>query len=122
MSGHSPGPWEAKAQAGTEPTDEAGWFIVSEDGTSITGWGQVTQTEANARRIVTAANAHDDLLAACKAAASKPAEAAAIMRENNLKIDNHDDPYQKLAFTFYTMLAELAGEADRAIALAEGTP
>ena len=73
-------------------------------------------------RIVLVNAGAPDLLAACKAAASKPAEAAAIMRENDIKIDDHDDPYQKLAFTFYTMLVELAYDAERVIALAEATP
>ena len=34
-----------------------------------------------------------------------------IMRKNKLKIDNLDDPMQKLAFTFYTDLCEIDREA-----------
>lgn len=61
-----------------------------------------------------------DLLAACKAVAIRPAEAVEIMRREGLAIDNQDDPMQKLAFTFYTMLVGSASEADAAIAKAEG--
>jgi hypothetical protein len=42
------------------------------------------------------------------------------MRREGLAIDNQDDPMQKLAFTFYTMLVGSASEADAAIAKAEG--
>jgi len=42
-------------------------------------------------------------------------EAQRIMRENDLKIDNLKDPMQKLAFTFYTMIAEGASEYEWAL-------
>lgn len=37
-----------------------------------------------------------------------PFEAQNIMREHGFKFDNLDDPMQKWAFTFYTMLCELS--------------
>ena len=38
--------------------------------------------------------------------------AIAIMRKNNLKIDDLNDPMQKLAFTFYSDLCEIAHKAE----------
>lgn len=58
----------------------------------------------------------DELLAVCKKAITFPAEAQEIMRKNNLPIDDLDNPYQKLAFTFYSTIAEYAGEVERMIA------
>lgn len=48
------------------------------------------------------------------------AEAQAIMRKHGLKIDNLDDPMQKLAFTLYTMIAEQASEYRDALLGEEG--
>ena len=64
----------------------------------------------------------NDLLEACKKAIARPEEVQRIMRANNLKIDNMDDPYQGLAFTLYTMLVESANEAEAAIAKVEESP
>lgn len=47
---------------------------------------------------------------------AQPGEAQRIMRENGLVIDDLDDPMQKLAFTFYSDLAELASKAEAALA------
>ena len=44
--------------------------------------------------------------------ASQPEEMQAIMRQEGLKIDNFDNPMQKLAFTFYSVLCELANKAE----------
>ncbi len=61
----------------------------------------------------------DALLEACKKAIARPEEVQRIMRANNLKLDNMDEPYQGLAFTLYTMLVESANEAEAAIAKME---
>jgi hypothetical protein len=46
----------------------------------------------------------EEFLVWCK---TRQPEAVRIMRENNLKLDDLNDPIQKLAFTFYTELCEL---------------
>jgi hypothetical protein len=38
-------------------------------------------------------------------------EGVEIMRKHNLKIDNLDEPMQKLAFSFYTDLCEIENKA-----------
>ena len=47
-----------------------------------------------------------------KATELKNGEMAALMRRNELKLDNLKDPMQKLAFTFYSEIAELSHQAD----------
>jgi hypothetical protein len=49
----------------------------------------------------------------------KPKEMQALMRKHGLKIDDLDNPMQKLAFTLYTELCEIAHNAD-ALAGGEG--
>jgi hypothetical protein len=39
-------------------------------------------------------------------------DALRIMRENHLVLDNLNDPMQKLAFTFYTNLVEIAQKSE----------
>jgi hypothetical protein len=85
-------------------------------------------TESNANRLIRAAvdsydkhcsdpiaAAEGDLLgeavAVLEIIVKKHGRAIEIMRENNLAITDHSDPMQKLAFTFYTKLAELSEEA-----------
>jgi hypothetical protein len=50
---HTPGPWKAFRQTESE---RLGWAVttVDEKGPDITGWGGVTQNEANARFIANA--------------------------------------------------------------------
>ena len=48
---HTPGPWKA-LRMGHEQIK--GWYVRSDDSVHITGWGSVTQTEANARLIAAA--------------------------------------------------------------------
>ncbi len=57
---HTPGPWKAHHY---RIDDKDHWDVRSEDGTHITGWGRVTQPEANARLIAAA----PEMLAALKA-------------------------------------------------------
>ena len=42
----------------------------------------------------------------------KHEEMITLMRKNNIKIDNLDDPMQKLAFTFFTEIGELSRKAE----------
>lgn len=60
-----------------------------------------------------------ELLEALKKAAARPSEVRAIMKNNDLKIDNLADQYQKLALTFYTMIVETATESEDLIARCE---
>lgn len=46
---------------------------------------------------------------------NSPKMAREIMRNNDFVIDNLDDRWQKLAFTFYTMIVELSVEAENLI-------
>ena len=62
----------------------------------------------------------EDLLAACEHTAGKPSEAIEIMRREGFVIDNLDEPWQKFAFTLYTMLVGNATQAQAAIDKAEG--
>ncbi|MCP6720475.1 MAG: hypothetical protein KJI72_04130 [Patescibacteria group bacterium] len=122
MSKHTPGPWIAEDRPGV------GWIV---------RWGNLESqvcslrwvggphlpevdriVEADARLIAAA----PDLLDVCKKTIARPEEVQRIMRANNLKIDNMDDPYQGLAFTLYTMLVESANEAEAAIAKVEESP
>ena len=48
---HTPGPWKALVVHGGP---KGGWEVRSKEGDSITGWGQVTQSEANAALIARA--------------------------------------------------------------------
>lgn len=42
---------------------------------------------------------------------NSPGDMQEIMRKNNIVIDNHGDPMQKLAFTFYSRIVSLAKKA-----------
>lgn len=53
-----------------------------------------------------------ELLEALKKAAARPLEVRKIMESNDLKIDNLQDPYQKLALTLYTIIVETATESE----------
>jgi len=66
MSGHTPGKWYIKWQSHIFSDDR---LVANTGGHADSGRAHKTQLEnqANARRIVTAVNAHDKLLAACKA-------------------------------------------------------
>jgi hypothetical protein len=55
---------------------------------------------------------NQELLEALQRAGSKQAEAVQIMKENNFKISNFNDPCQKMVFTFYTYLVEIAAESE----------
>ena len=46
---------------------------------------------------------------------ARPAIMLEIMRKYDLKIDNLDDPMQKLALTFYTELCQQASDAEAAL-------
>lgn len=61
-----------------------------------------------------------DMLEALKGVVTKQEQMLSIMRENNLKIDDLDDPMQKLAFTFYTEICDSALCAENLIHRAEG--
>jgi hypothetical protein len=60
-------------------------------------------------RFLSEPDEHEKLVAMVKGA---PQEAQAIMRRHGLKIESFEDPMQKLAFTFYTMLVEHAHAAE----------
>jgi hypothetical protein len=47
-----------------------------------------------------------------KAASLKHNEMVDLMRRNNLKIDDLEDPMQKLAFTFFTEIGEMSHKAE----------
>jgi len=51
----------------------------------------------------------------CKNVMARPEKAQEIMRKNKLAIDDLDDPMQKLAFTFYSMMVGSAAEAERVL-------
>ena len=57
-----------------------------------------------------------------KAAALKHGEMVDLMRRNGLKLDDLNDPMQKLAFTFYSEIGELSYKADVVIEEYEETP
>jgi hypothetical protein len=50
-----------------------------------------------------------------KVAALKHGEMVDLMRRNNLKLDDLNDPMQKLAFTFFSEIGELSHKADMVI-------
>lgn len=50
-----------------------------------------------------------------EAAVARPQQVVAYMKANGLKIDNLDDPMQKLALSIYTDLLELASQCEQAI-------
>lgn len=64
--------------------------------------------------------ASPDLLEVAEKVRDKPKEALKIMEKNGFVIDNLEDRWQKLAFTFYTIIVESAISAEEAIAKAEG--
>ena len=75
MSGHTPGLWKLQIKGEGEDfyfhnhyniiaPDRENWIVAQCINLSM----ENGEKEANAHRIVTAVNAHDDLLAACKAA------------------------------------------------------
>ena len=47
-----------------------------------------------------------------KSASLKHSEMVDLMRRNNLKIDDLEDPMQKLAFTFFSEIGEMSHEAE----------
>jgi len=53
-----------------------------------------------------------ELLALARLVAGGPEAAQCKMRQAGLAIDDLDDPYQKLAFTFYNMLVSRAVAAE----------
>ncbi len=55
------------------------------------------------------------LMAVLEFAVAKQPEAIGIMRQNDYKFDNLDDLWQKLAFTFYSTLCEVADKAEVAL-------
>jgi hypothetical protein len=61
----------------------------------------------------------EGLVDAAKEALVKPQEIHEIMRREGLKIDNHDDPMQKLAFTIYTKLVSVVSGLEHALAAME---
>ena len=83
MSKYTPGPWKAYRISKPDNPD-TGCYVGIEGGKAITGWGQVTQTEANARLIAAA----PQLLEACEAA------------EKYISMDNHfNSSYFNFEFT-----------------------
>ena len=64
------------------------------------------------RKLAEAQAIIDRLRVFADAAAAAPGEIQQIMRKHGLRIDNHNDPMQKLAFTIYTKLVALAEQAD----------
>ena len=81
-------------------------------------YGTVPEDEAraNARLIAAAPEMYDEM----NRAFLQPARAQELMRQNDLKIDDLDDPMQKLAFTFYSMLVEAAHRAETIIESVQG--
>lgn len=66
---HSPLPWRAYLSAGGD-SDGSNWFVAQDHGevhaygSSVTGWGCVQQSKADAELIVRAVNNHEALVAA----------------------------------------------------------
>jgi hypothetical protein len=56
---------------------------------------------------------YQELVAFAKWTQTFQEDAARIMRENQLVIDDLDNPMQKLAFTFYTNLVEITSASER---------
>jgi hypothetical protein len=69
-----------------------------------------------ARKLAAAPDMYDEM----NRASLQPARAQELMRQNGLKIDDLDDPMQKLAFTFYSMLVEAAHRAETIIESVQG--
>ena len=121
MSGHTPGPWKFVAdefnshggrnQLGSIQSRK--WFIAVIEGDA---GEDANECMANARLIAAA----PDLREVCDEVIKAPKEAAAIMEREGFVIDNLTNPWQKLAFTFYSMLVDNASKAEAAIAKAEG--
>ena len=53
-----------------------------------------------------------DWKAVLEFAAEQPEDARTIMRRNGFILDNLKEPWQKLAFTLYSMLVEVAVKAE----------
>ena len=55
MANHTPGPWVSlPTYVGKDGYSKGGYEVKTVAGESVTGWGRVTQTEANARLIAAA--------------------------------------------------------------------
>lgn len=75
---HTPTPWFV-----SQYLDDGRWGIVKGDGEIVIGLAE-RLTEANARFIVTAVNAHDDLVAAVKAMEEHLSALCVMARDNTL--------------------------------------
>ena len=54
----------------------------------------------------------DNIINFIKMVSGKQQEMIKIMERNNLVLDNLNEPMQKLAFTFYSEIAEMSHNAD----------
>jgi hypothetical protein len=63
----------------------------------------------------------DEAAVALREIEGKCPEMQSIMRTHGLKIDNLDDPMQKLAFTFYSEIAQMSEESRALLARIGGT-
>ena len=63
---------------------------------------------------------HAEMFAEAVATSEAPTRMQAIMRREGLKLDDLNDPMQKLAFTFYTELCERASKADELLSRIRG--
>lgn len=82
------------------------WHNTPEMQATIVLSDRVTELEAQ----------HDELLAMCKKTIALQPKALSKMEKNNIVLDDLSNIYQKLAFTFYSTIAEHAGEVERMIA------
>lgn len=124
MGKHTPGEWKA-CHSGTCECGK----VWGPDGNVVVAiamgaayhattdaWPNAETQQANALLIA----ASPDLLEVAEAIPAALTEMQDIMRRHGFKIDNLEDPMQKLAFTLYTALCELDNKAQPAIAKARG--
>ena len=123
MSGHTPGPWNIDPNEALIVSTRISVQFIAMLGDAIgdfgNAWDDPCMTEevkANARLIAAA----PDMREVCDEVSKTPKEAVAIMEREGFVIDNLTNPWQKLAFTFYSMLVDNASKAEAAIAKAEG--
>ena len=117
---HTPGPWklaDALPKAIVQASDKHGEFEENLLWLDTEGY-PVFGNPADAVLCATA----PDMLEGLEEVAKQPDKAVEIMKREGFVIDNLEDRWQKLAFTFYTMLVESSGNAKALIEKAAEEP
>ena len=108
---HTPGPWWN--ESGVIHAKGPNW---TEDNHSCVHLATVHSSEDDGNLIATAPG----MLDLCRMVADAPGTARFIMRTEGMAFDNLDDPWQKLAFTFYNIMVNDGYRADMVIRRSRG--